>query len=216
MRNRLTQILINVGCLIAVSVILSGCGEDDPVQPATRFAPTLEQLWPHEDGNNWLYDLDSGSCWEEEAFVFGLLHDIGKIVFEEFLNEPYAQAIETARLSHTPLHQAEQAVIGVDHAEFGARLAQKWGLAPILCEAIGGHHDLDRCPSPETRVMGARVAVADYMSTTAGCPSTAEAPVEPSEAIWTEANLTGDQIAAALVRFFASFGEAEELILLAA
>ena len=47
--------------------------------------------------------------------------------------------------------EAEHEVIGVDHAEIGARLAQRWRLQEDLVDAIAGHHDLSRCADPANR-----------------------------------------------------------------
>jgi putative nucleotidyltransferase with HDIG domain len=80
----------------------------------------------------------------EEAFVAGLLHDIGKVILNIHV-APQFQAIRAlAELDAMPFHDAEKFVLGFDHAEVGAKVAEKWNLPHALCAAILGHHCLER------------------------------------------------------------------------
>ncbi len=77
----------------------------------------------------------------EEAFVAGLLHDIGKAVLD--LNRPnrYQDVVQVVYNEGVTFLQAENRLLGFDHAEVGAIVARKWNLAPGLQEAIRLHHD---------------------------------------------------------------------------
>lgn len=80
---------------------------------------------------------------EEEAtnfFVAGLLHDFGKVVFSQFLPGEHQSALKKAAVEGLSLEQTERAVIGADHAELGALLAEKWQLPPLLVATIREHH----------------------------------------------------------------------------
>jgi putative nucleotidyltransferase with HDIG domain len=73
-------------------------------------------------------------------FTAGLLHDIGKIMLEQYLHEPYVHSlrlVETERISTT---EAELQTIGVDHAEIGAWMAESWTIPESIAEAIRYHH----------------------------------------------------------------------------
>lgn len=74
------------------------------------------------------------------AFTGGLLHDLGRLVLVSRLPAAMGQALAWARLHDQPLHLAEQEVLGIDHAEVGALVAQHWQLPSVLVAAIGGHH----------------------------------------------------------------------------
>ncbi|MGB9885934.1 MAG: HDOD domain-containing protein [Moorellales bacterium] len=76
----------------------------------------------------------------EEAFVAGLLHDIGKLVLSQYVAETYAQILERVTRDGVPFMEAEQAILGFDHARAGGLVAEKWNLPEGLVEAIGCHH----------------------------------------------------------------------------
>lgn len=76
----------------------------------------------------------------EEAFIAGLMHDIGKLVLIEHFGERYAKIFGFAGQGGRPLHQIEYDLIGVDHAVVGQALCQHWKLPPLLAQAVTGHH----------------------------------------------------------------------------
>jgi putative nucleotidyltransferase with HDIG domain len=76
-----------------------------------------------------------------DCFVAGLLHDFGKVIFAEFLTEPFKHALQKSRDLNIPLHQAELEFIGINHAQAGEVLAVKWGLSDLLVNSIARHHD---------------------------------------------------------------------------
>lgn len=102
----------------------------------------------------------------EEAYVGGLLLDIGKIVLDQYLQEEFALANSTAVEEGISFVEAERQVFGADHAEIGGLLAEKWNLPPALVEAIRYHHDPVAAKSaPE---LASIVHVADLIATELG------------------------------------------------
>ena len=75
-----------------------------------------------------------------DYFVAGLLHDFGKIVFAEFMPETYKQVLHIASEQNLPLYQVETDMLGLDHSQAGKLLAEHWGLANDLIDAINHHH----------------------------------------------------------------------------
>jgi signal transduction histidine kinase len=77
----------------------------------------------------------------EEAFVAGLLHDIGLVFLIHHFPDDYKAVIKSAG-KHQSAIDAEKAVLGISHAEIGKMLAEKWNFPPNLCDAIGYHHQV--------------------------------------------------------------------------
>jgi len=81
---------------------------------------------------------------QELAFTAGLLHDIGRLVLAIYFPEQH-QAVLTHRATHDcTAFQAEQAVLGIDHAMVGQALVEYWKLPPDIQLAIGSHHTPDQ------------------------------------------------------------------------
>jgi len=80
----------------------------------------------------------------EEAFVSGLLHDIGILILDQFVPNDYINAYKVMREENLQLYQAEKKVMGITHPEVGRMLAEKWNLPDPLLYSISYHHS----PSP--------------------------------------------------------------------
>ena len=59
----------------------------------------------------------------------GLLHDIGKIIFEQFFHADFINAVKLSEEKRLPLSQAEIDIIGADHSQIGAWLGARWSLS---------------------------------------------------------------------------------------
>lgn len=79
---------------------------------------------------------------EEESFMAGLLHDIGKVVLNILDRKKFIQVIDQATEHKVPFSQAETNVFGFNHLDLGDKLVTEWNLPafylPILCH----HSDL--------------------------------------------------------------------------
>ena len=84
----------------------------------------------------------------DEAFMAGLLHDLGKLVFAAHLPQAYSQALRLAQADSMPPWEAERILLGASHAELGAYLLGLWGLPDAVVEALAFHHRPSVCPHP--------------------------------------------------------------------
>jgi HD-like signal output (HDOD) protein len=99
---------------------------------------------------------------KEDAFVTGLLHDIGKLILAVGLPDQVKKVIYAATSDGRPMHLAESGLFGVTHAEVGAYLLSLWGLPYPIVEAVASHHAPERVESTEFGLVGA-VHVADAL-----------------------------------------------------
>lgn len=152
----------------------------------------------------------------DDAFAYGLLHDVGKIILEEFLPTEMEEAYALCESRRQPLPLIERETIGADHAEIGACLARKWKLPEPLVGAIAAHHDLQRCPDPNIKIMAAAVSIADYACTACGMPSWPGPPVQIAEDTWAVLRLSSRDVPGLMEQFLDSLPAIDELIELAA
>ncbi|HYE78647.1 MAG TPA: HDOD domain-containing protein, partial [bacterium] len=82
----------------------------------------------------------------DEAHMAGLFHDIGKVVLDQYFFEYFATAMEIAHKTGISSNEAEQRILGADHAEVGAQVATRWNFPSHLVEVIRHHHNPDGAP----------------------------------------------------------------------
>ena len=104
---------------------------------------TREGLWNHMIGVGIVARLIaevSRKTAPREAYLAGLLHDFGFILVDQYLNKPFHQLIDslTEDRSHV---EAEEEVLGFDHAALGAYVGNQWRLPEHLVATIRFHHD---------------------------------------------------------------------------
>jgi signal transduction histidine kinase len=80
------------------------------------------------------------SLHSEECFVAGLIHDMGKVALELVLPRAYARVVELADQRQGNIADFERPILGVDHLLAGRTLAERWGLPPVLTDALSLHH----------------------------------------------------------------------------
>ncbi len=102
---------------------------------------------------------------EDEAFIAGLLHDIGVVILDQCLTTEFDEIINLTK-SGLPLIQAEERVLGFNHTLVGQMLAEKWNFPPLLVEVLRFHHR----PSQKRNhwATSSLVFVADHLCQEAG------------------------------------------------
>lgn len=75
----------------------------------------------------------------DDAFMGGLLHDIGLIVLSTSLPEELGLVLDLAKKEGLPIFEAERRRLGATHAEIGGYLLELWGLPDPVVLAIGFH-----------------------------------------------------------------------------
>ena len=77
----------------------------------------------------------------EEAFLCGLMHDIGKPILMRNFPARYAQIMADVYAGRAGFHTLELQAFGFSHAHVGALVAERWNFPWRFSEAIAFHHD---------------------------------------------------------------------------
>jgi putative nucleotidyltransferase with HDIG domain len=97
-----------------------------------------------------------------EAFIAGLLHDLGISVIQRFFQKQFKEIIDLVENQKIGYANAELKVIGHTHGEIGQILAERWNLPESLGECIQHHHQPSQ--SENHKVVASIVHLADYLT----------------------------------------------------
>jgi len=85
----------------------------------------------------------------ENAFMAGLLHDIGKLLFAAKFSGQFKHTVKLMQQDHISFEKAEKLIWDVTHCQAGAYLLAFWGLPNVIVEAVAFHHRPWDCCSSE-------------------------------------------------------------------
>ena len=98
------------------------------------------------------------------VFTAGMLHDLGKVVLAEAFKGDYARLVAETRKTGTPVVEREKASYGLDHAEVGARLLERWQFSAPLVASVRFHHDPPPAAAANAERFAACVNLADALA----------------------------------------------------
>lgn len=98
---------------------------------------------------------------QEDYFVSGLLHDLGKIPLNDHFTDEYVRAMVLARKRQCSMDAAERTVFGIDHSTVGGLMARKWRLSRALVDVLANHHRPEQS-SPDDHQLVPAVALANF------------------------------------------------------
>src|SRR5688572_9070961 len=140
--------------VLAVSVVQTFSGAREPHDGKSRF--DREAFWTHcvsvaccaellaeELGSaRGANGTSHGDVSPADAFICGLLHDLGKIALDAVLPKSFSRVIEAADLLRGNIADVERTIIGLDHMVAGKRLAERWQLPAAIrdCVWLHGQH----------------------------------------------------------------------------
>jgi putative nucleotidyltransferase with HDIG domain len=109
----------------------------------SQIVKALQPLWQHSlecalatKRLAWVYRYEA----MDEAYLVGLLHDIGKLVIQQFFPDQF-RLIQSGNNGGIECLQLEKEVLGLTHAEVAGKMARHWNFPETLVEAIAHHHD---------------------------------------------------------------------------
>jgi putative nucleotidyltransferase with HDIG domain len=135
----------------------------------TAGAFDTTQFWEHSVGCGIAARAVARSCGHRlagEAFVAGLLHDIGKVILKQYFPKEFKEIMALSSAEGASLEAIELQVIGTQHGQVGGWLAEKWNLPKIIADSITFHHA--PWESKQDNVFVAAISLADYLCHLAG------------------------------------------------
>src|SRR5574344_1894589 len=99
----------------------------------------------------------------EDSYVCGLLHDMGKIIFETAHPDLINKVHTICEKKGISSELFEKLIAGVNHGEIGALIAEKWNFPDVIVNVIRYHHDPSDAPK-EMRKITSLVYLADMMA----------------------------------------------------
>ncbi len=143
-------------------------GDDGQAGPAYHFE--RENFWRHSLAVGIAAELIAAAhpgCSDlpvSEAFVCGLMHDVGKLALDYVLPKSYARVVELAELNQSNIADFERRIMGVDHHTAGKRLSEQWLLPYWIQDCIWLHgSDFETLPKLGHRRMIGLVNLADLI-----------------------------------------------------
>ncbi|NCC50994.1 MAG: HDOD domain-containing protein [Spartobacteria bacterium] len=132
----------------------------------------------------------------DDIFTAGMLHDLGILILDQFVEDSYKQVIALAQDKMRETYLVEREVMGIDHAEAGGLVLRKWRLPQPIIDAATYHHVPCECPE-ETRLVTQLIHLANFACNNQGIDSGMDIfPTTFSESSWFDTGLSVDDIPA--------------------
>jgi len=103
-------------------------------------------LWEHSVAVALMSQILSRKITGEEdttLYTAALLHDVGKIIMGEFVRDSLKKISAIVSMQKLSFLEAEEIILGINHAELGGRIAEHWNFPVEIREAIAFHHRPD-------------------------------------------------------------------------
>ena len=151
-----------------------------------------------------------GRGFPEEAYVGGLLHDIGLILLDQTLRKHFMRVLQQVSPS-VPTCAAEMQVLSFDHATLGGYVAQSWNFPEQIVDAITYHHHPLDYTGPHKEIVYI-VPVANYLCSRAGRTSLGvQNLTAPPEEVYAGLGLDQVTLAVICTELEATLNKAEAL-----
>ncbi|MCO4781709.1 MAG: HDOD domain-containing protein [Candidatus Cloacimonetes bacterium] len=83
------------------------------------------------------------ATYEEIVFSIGILHDLGIIMFDQYLNDEFIEILNNPDVQNYPLVLFEKELVGFDHQELVHEVLKTWKLPEAFKASIANHHIVD-------------------------------------------------------------------------
>jgi len=136
------QAILLLGLKRLIQMVIASCVSAIMDKPVPGYDLCPGELWRHSiavsvAAEGLVKELKVDAA--EEIFTAALLHDVGKLVLGEFVEDDFNK-IENALSGGVAFETAEDMVLGTNHADIGARILNQWSLPADIINAVRWHH----------------------------------------------------------------------------
>ena len=165
------------------SIVMAASVAEQLNQQLTGYRLAAEEAWHHAVVAASTARYFAGALHypqAEEAYIAGLLHDIGKVALDQHMREAYQTVVMLMSEGELQMWQAEEQVFGIDHGAVGGLMAATWQFPAALVNAIKFHH-WPAYAEPAHQRLAALISLADALAPrpTAGKSAFNTATVRP-------------------------------------
>ncbi|MCP4624198.1 MAG: HDOD domain-containing protein [bacterium] len=139
----LDHALVYIGSQILVKLVISASVDNYFGHAGSGYSLCKGGLFHHAIGtaiiSEKLADL-TGCVKPGLAYTAGLLHDIGKVVLDQYVTSVYPLFYRKLNDEDSSSSATEKVILGIDHTEIGGDLARRWSFPESLIDVIRYHH----------------------------------------------------------------------------
>ncbi|HAJ27340.1 MAG TPA: hypothetical protein DCG53_08895, partial [Syntrophus sp. (in: bacteria)] len=107
------------------------------------YGDKVSELWEHSVAVALMSQILSRQmCKQENSVLYtaALLHDVGKLVMGEYVQDASKKIFELVNNHAYSFLEAEEEIVGINHADLGGRIAEYWNFPAEIRDAIALHH----------------------------------------------------------------------------
>ena len=151
-----------LGYKVVEQAIYAIAASETLTRPVRAYMLERTMLWRHSvavaEGSAWIA-VRRAVLPRSEAYLAGLLHDVGKVVLDVMLNhQPDWSQAPQQETDQEEWTEIERRLTGCDHAEVGAIVVRSWNLPDRVVEAVACHHQPARAELDPTFAAAVHVA----------------------------------------------------------
>ena len=110
------------------------------------YVAQSKDLWEHSVAVALMSQILSRRIQSREdpvLYTAALLHDVGKLIMGEYVHESFEKIMYRVKQGKCSFLEAEEAILGINHADLGGRIATHWNFPADIRDAIAYHHRPD-------------------------------------------------------------------------
>ncbi len=151
----LRQAIVMLGTKQLVQMVMATCMSTIMNQGVHGYDMGAGDLWRHSIAVSVASEglvRALGLAPEEEIFTAALLHDVGKLVLGAFIQQGQAEMAGDVSEAEQEFQETEKQILGIDHAETGARILEAWSFPQRIIDAVRYHHRPDAVDPADTMI----------------------------------------------------------------